>query len=80
MHLLYDVWPYNIGKIGEHRANGRKQKVLVHRKGATRAFGPNHPEVPQKYREFGQPVLISGDMVRLSYILKGTEDAMRFSF
>ena len=79
MHLLYDV-AHNIGKIEEHQVNGRKQKVLVHRKRATRAFGPNHPEVPVKYREIGQPVLIPGDMGRASYILKGTEDAMRFSF
>lgn len=79
MHMLYDV-AHNIGKIEEHLVDGQKQEVLVHRKGATRAFGPGHKDVPRKYRKVGQPVLIPGDMGRASYILKGTEAAMRLSF
>ncbi len=54
--------------------------MLVHRKGATRAFGPGHPHVPEKYRQVGQPVLIPGDMGRASYVLKGTQAAMELSF
>ncbi len=79
MHLLYDV-AHNIGKIEEHEINEKKKKVLVHRKGATRAFGPSHPDIPVKYSKVGQPVLIPGDMGRASYVLKGTETAMEFSF
>lgn len=79
MHMLYDV-AHNIGKIEEHIVDGQKQKVLVHRKGATRAFGPGHKDVPELYRAVGQPVLIPGDMGRASYILRGTEKAMELSF
>ena len=79
MHLLYDV-AHNIGKIEEHRVGGSNRKVLVHRKGATRAFGPGHIDVPERYRNLGQPVLIPGDMGTGSYILIGTEEAMEFSF
>lgn len=79
MHLLYDV-AHNIGKIEEHRVGGSNRKVLVHRKGATRAFGPGHIDVPERYRNLGQPVLIPGDMGTGSYILIGTEKAMEFSF
>lgn len=69
---LYDV-AHNIAKIEEHRVNGNKRKLIVHRKGATRAFPPNHPEIPSKYREAGQPVLIPGSMGTASYVLVGTE-------
>ncbi len=79
MHLLYDV-AHNIGKIEEHLIDDTKQEVLIHRKGATRAFGPGHKDVPEKYREVGQPVLIPGDMGRSSYILKGVESSMTLSF
>ena len=79
MHLMYDV-AHNIGKIEEHNIDGKKKKVLVHRKGATRAFGPNHPDIPRKYAEVGQPVLVPGDMGRASYVLKGSKRAMEFSF
>ena len=79
MHMLYDV-AHNIGKIEEHIADGQKQKVLVHRKGATRAFGPGHNDVPERYRGIGQPVLIPGDMGRASYIMRGTKEAMELSF
>lgn len=79
MNMLYDV-AHNIGKIEEHVVDEEKLKVLVHRKGATRAFGPGHKDVPESYRDVGQPVLIPGDMGRASYILKGTEKAMMISF
>ena len=70
--LLYDV-AHNIAKIEEHEVNGKKMKLCVHRKGATRAFPPGHPEVPERYREVGQPVLIPGTMGTASYVLVGTE-------
>jgi len=79
MHLLYDV-AHNIGKIEEHKVFGKARKVLVHRKGATRAFGPGHQDIPEKYRDIGQPVLIPGDMGRASYVLCGTKTAMDLSF
>ena len=79
MELLYDV-AHNIAKIEEHQVDGRKVKLAVHRKGATRAFPPGHPELPDEYRETGQPVLIPGDMGRASYILLGTEKAMQETF
>jgi len=70
--LLYDV-AHNIAKIEEHEVSGKKMKLCVHRKGATRAFPPGHPEVPERYREVGQPVLIPGTMGTASYVLVGTE-------
>ena len=79
MNMLYDV-AHNIGKIEQHVVNGETREVLVHRKGATRAFGPGHKDVPERYRQVGQPVLIPGDMGRASYILKGTKRAMTLSF
>jgi tRNA-splicing ligase RtcB len=79
MHLLYDV-AHNIGKLEVHDVGGTTKKVLVHRKGATRAFGPGHKDVPERYRHVGQPVLIPGDMGTGSYILSGTERAMALSF
>ena len=72
LRLLYDV-AHNIAKVEEHEVNGEKTKLIVHRKGATRAFPPGHPEIPEKYREVGQPVLIPGSMGASSYILVGTE-------
>jgi tRNA-splicing ligase RtcB len=77
--LIYDVC-HNIAKIENHTVNGGKKKLCVHRKGATRAFPPNHPEVPVDYRSVGQPVLIPGDMGRCSYVLVGTERAMEETF
>jgi tRNA-splicing ligase RtcB len=77
--LLYDV-AHNIAKMETHEVEGAERRVCVHRKGATRAFGPGRPEVPSVYREVGQPVLIPGDMGRYSYILAGTDRAMRESF
>ena len=74
MHIVYDVC-HNIGKFEEHLVDGKKKKVFVHRKGATRAFGPSRSEIPSKYQEVGQPVLIPGDMGTESYILHGTDEA-----
>ena len=72
LKLLYDV-AHNIAKIEEHEVNGEKMKLIVHRKGATRAFPANHSEIPEKYKETGQPVIIPGSMGTPSYILVGTE-------
>jgi tRNA-splicing ligase RtcB len=74
MRIVYDVC-HNIGKLEEHEIDGKKSMVYVHRKGATRAFGPERSEIPSKYREIGQPVLIPGDMGTESYLLRGTKEA-----
>lgn len=79
MQLIYDV-AHNIAKIEEHTVDGKKRKLMVHRKGATRAFSPGHPELPEAYRHLGQPVLIPGDMGRASYLLLGTDKAMQETF
>jgi tRNA-splicing ligase RtcB len=79
MGLIYDV-AHNIGKFEEHTVDGTKKKLFVHRKGATRAFPPGHPELPARYRAYGQPVIIPGDMGRASYLLVGTEVAMAETF
>jgi tRNA-splicing ligase RtcB len=76
---LYEV-AHNIAKIETHRIDGKDKKFCVHRKGATRAFGPGRIEVPEVYRDIGQPVLIPGDMGRCSYVLIGTETAMEQTF
>jgi len=77
--LVYDV-AHNIAKIETHTVGGREMRVCVHRKGATRAFPPGHPELPERYRPFGQPVLIPGDMGRYSYVLLGTDRAFGETF
>jgi len=74
LRLLYDV-AHNIAKIEEHEVNGERMKLIVHRKGATRAFPPHHPEIPERYQSVGQPVLIPGSMGTASYILAGTEQS-----
>lgn len=79
MKLIYDV-AHNMGKVEEHDIEGKKTKVVVHRKGATRAFPPGHPDVPSKYRSIGQPVIIPGTMGTASYILMGNERSMKLSF
>jgi tRNA-splicing ligase RtcB len=79
LDLIYDVC-HNIAKIEAHTVNGKKKKLCVHRKGATRAFPPNHPDIPMDYRPIGQPVLIPGDMGRCSYVLVGTSRAMEETF
>ncbi|TEU13798.1 MAG: RtcB family protein [Anaerolineales bacterium] len=76
---VYDV-AHNIAKIEEYEVDGRRTKLCVHRKGATRAFGPGRPELPEIYRAVGQPVLVPGDMGTASYVLVGTKEAMRTSF
>lgn len=79
LETIYDV-AHNIAKIEEYEINGQKKKVFVHRKGATRALGPGHSEIPSDYRSFGQPVLIPGSMGTASYILVGTEKAAEQTF
>ena len=79
LRQVYDV-AHNIAKIETHSVGGSPRRLCVHRKGATRAFAPGHSEVPARYRPMGQPVLIPGDMGTASYVLLGTEAAMRESF
>jgi len=79
LEVVYDVC-HNIAKIETHRVGGRERRLCVHRKGATRAFPPGHPQTPAAYREVGQPVLIPGDMGRYSYVLVGTARAYEESF
>ena len=79
LELVYDVC-HNIAKIETHTVDGKPRKLCIHRKGATRAFPPQHPEVPEAYRETGQPVLIPGDMGRYSFVLVGTEKALTETF
>jgi tRNA-splicing ligase RtcB len=79
LDILYDV-AHNIAKIEEHTINGEKKKVLVHRKGATRAFPAGNKELPEVYRNTGQPVLIPGSMGTSSYVLVGLSSAMQLSF
>ena len=79
MSLVYDVC-HNIAKLEEHTINGKRKKVWVHRKGATRAFPPGHPEVPSMYQKIGQPVIIPGDMGRASWVLVGQPGSMERTF
>ncbi|MBS3814955.1 MAG: RtcB family protein [Hadesarchaea archaeon] len=79
LNIVYDV-AHNIAKFEEHEVDGKKKELCVHRKGATRAFPPGHTEVPQKYRDIGQPVLIPGDMGTASYVMVGTEKGMNETF
>jgi tRNA-splicing ligase RtcB len=79
MNLIYDVC-HNIAKFEEHTIDGKKKRVWVHRKGATRAFPPDHPEVPTMYRKIGQPVIIPGDMGRASWVLVGQPGSMEKTF
>jgi tRNA-splicing ligase RtcB (3'-phosphate/5'-hydroxy nucleic acid ligase) len=74
LRLLYDV-AHNIIKVEKYKINGKEMELAVHRKGATRAFPPGHPEIPERYRKVGQPVLIPGSMGTASYVLVGTESA-----
>ena len=75
MRMIYDV-SHNIAKIETHEVDGQRVRVCVHRKGATRAFPASHPDVPTRYRDVGQPVLIPGDMGRYSYLAVGAPAAM----
>jgi tRNA-splicing ligase RtcB len=79
LRTIYEV-AHNIAKFERHRVGGELRDVCVHRKGATRAFAPGRPEVPEPYRKVGQPVLIPGDMGRYSYVLTGTQRAMDETF
>lgn len=79
MNLVYDVC-HNIAKFEEHTLGGKKRRLWVHRKGATRAFPPGHPEVPPLYQKIGQPVIIPGDMGRASWVLVGQPGSMEKTF
>lgn len=77
--LVYDVC-HNVAKFENHEVDGRKMRLCVHRKGATRSFGPGRPEVPACYRDIGQPVIIPGSMGTASYVLAGTVKAGEMTF
>lgn len=77
--LIYDI-AHNIIKFEEHLVNGKKQKVCIHRKGATRSFGPGNKEIPKKYQKVGQPIFIPGSMGTFSHILVGTNESEKISF
>lgn len=79
LHQVYDI-AHNMGKIETHEVEGKKMKVCVHRKGATRAFGPGSPELPPEYQSIGQPVLVPGSMGTASWVLVGTRESMERSF
>jgi tRNA-splicing ligase RtcB len=79
LQMLYDV-SHNTAKFEEHNVDGKTKRLLIHRKGATRAFGTNSPDLPDEYKPFGQPVLIGGSMGTASYILCGTNESMNVAF
>lgn len=79
LHLIYDV-AHNICKLEKHKVDGETKEVWIHRKGATRAFPPGHPDLPKDYTTIGQPVLLPGSMQDVSYILVGAQKAMDLSF
>jgi len=79
MDQIYDVC-HNVAKVEEHLVDGRSKRLVVHRKGATRSFGPGRPEIPTVYRSVGQPVIIPGSMGTASFILAGTKEAEALSF
>ncbi len=79
LETIYDV-AHNICKIEEHEIDGMKKKVYMHRKGATRAFPPGHPEIPKDYQKVGQPIILPGSMGTSSYLLVGTEEGMKATF
>jgi tRNA-splicing ligase RtcB len=79
MEVVYDV-AHNIAKVEKYEINGKAQDLLIHRKGATRCFAPGSPELAERYRKIGQPVIVGGSMETGSYLLVGTEKAMRETF
>ena len=79
MRVVYDI-SHNLAKMEEYEIDGRTRRLCVHRKGATRAFGPGHPELPGRYREVGQPVIVPGSMGTASYMLVGTNESAKLSF
>ena len=79
MDQVYDVC-HNVAKFEKHDINGEEKEVCIHRKGATRSFGPGRKEIPEVYRSVGQPVIIPGSMGTASYVLAGTRQAEQLSF
>jgi tRNA-splicing ligase RtcB len=79
LYQIYDI-AHNMAKIEEHEIDGQTKRVCVHRKGATRAFGPGSPVLPEIYRDIGQPVLVPGSMGTASWVLLGTEGSMNQTF
>ena len=79
LHVVYDI-SHNLAKIESYEIDGKERRLCVHRKGATRAFGPGHPELPDRYRDVGQPVIVPGSMGTASYMLVGTNESARLSF
>lgn len=79
MEVIYDV-AHNIAKVEKYKVNGKKMELLVHRKGATRSFGPGQKEIPERFRHIGQPVILGGSMETGSYLLVGTDKAMEMTF
>lgn len=79
LRLLYDV-SHNTCKVEQHEVNGEKRSLYIHRKGATRAYGPGHPDIPAALRDVGQPVIIGGSMGTGSYILAGTKESEQLAF
>jgi tRNA-splicing ligase RtcB len=77
--LVYEL-AHNIAKLETHQIEGKAKQVIVHRKGATRSFGPKMQGVPDRYQTIGQPVIIPGDMGRYSYVLAGNENSMKETF
>jgi tRNA-splicing ligase RtcB (3'-phosphate/5'-hydroxy nucleic acid ligase) len=79
MHLVYDI-SHNLAKLEDYEIDGKNLTLCVHRKGATRAFGPGHPELPDRYKDIGQPVIIPGSMGTASFVLVGTHESRTRSF
>ena len=79
MHLVYDI-SHNLAKLEDYEVGGKERTLCVHRKGATRAFGPEHPELPDRYKSIGQPVIIPGSMGTASFVLVGTDGSRSRSF
>lgn len=79
LKTVYDV-AHNIAKLEEHKIEGEIKKVYLHRKGATRAFPPGHPDIPKAYRKVGQPIILPGSMGTASYLLVGTKEGMELTF
>jgi tRNA-splicing ligase RtcB len=79
LHTVYDV-SHNLAKIEAYEVAGSVRRLCVHRKGATRAFGPGHDELPERYRPIGQPVIVPGSMGSPSFVLTGTAEATKLSF
>jgi tRNA-splicing ligase RtcB len=79
MRVVYDI-SHNLAKIETYEIDGKERKLCVHRKGATRAFGPDHPEIPDRYKPIGQPVIIPGSMGTSSFVLTGSDAAREKSF